>query len=78
MKKNQWFIIVLCVISSIIVGCSSNHVKLQKTNDYKKTKSVEYPLTERQCLMRAMYFESNRSSREGMIAVGTVVMNRVN
>ncbi|WP_412058912.1 cell wall hydrolase [Bartonella sp. DGB2] len=36
-----------------------------------------YPLTERQCLARAMYFESNRSSPEGMIAVGTVVMNRV-
>ncbi|AQX26087.1 cell wall hydrolase [Bartonella sp. Raccoon60] len=78
MKKNQWFIIVLCVISFVIVGCSSNHVKLQKTDDYKNTKSVDYPLTERQCLMRAMYFESNRSSREGMIAVGTVVMNRVN
>ena len=30
-----------------------------------------------QCLARAMYFESNRSSREGMLAVGTVVMNRV-
>ena len=29
------------------------------------------------CLARAMYFESNRSSREGMLAVGTVVMNRV-
>lgn len=29
------------------------------------------------CLERAMYFESNRSSRDGMIAVGTVVMNRV-
>lgn len=28
--------------------------------------------------MRAMYFESNRSSSEGMLAVGTVVMNRVN
>ncbi|WBU65650.1 cell wall hydrolase [Paracoccus aerodenitrificans] len=26
---------------------------------------------------RAMYFESNRSSRDGMIAVGSVVMNRV-
>ncbi len=25
---------------------------------------------------RAMYFESNRSSRDGMIAVGSVVMNR--
>ena len=32
---------------------------------------------ERNCLMRAMYFESNRSSREGMLAVGTVVMHRV-
>jgi spore germination cell wall hydrolase CwlJ-like protein len=28
--------------------------------------------------MRAMYFESNRSSAEGMLAVGTVVMNRLN
>ncbi|HDZ74224.1 MAG TPA: cell wall hydrolase [Aurantimonas coralicida] len=30
-----------------------------------------------ECLARAMYFESNRSSPEGMLAVGTVVMNRV-
>ncbi|WP_407648137.1 cell wall hydrolase [Devosia rhodophyticola] len=35
-------------------------------------------LSERECMMRAMYFESNRSSAEGMLAVGTVVMNRVN
>ncbi|WP_420842247.1 cell wall hydrolase [Devosia lacusdianchii] len=34
-------------------------------------------LSEKECLMRAMYFESNRSSAEGMLAVGTVVMNRV-
>ena len=32
---------------------------------------------ERDCLIRAMYFEANRSSREGLLAVGTVVMNRV-
>lgn len=32
---------------------------------------------EKECLVRAMYFESNRSSEEGMFAVGTVVMNRV-
>ncbi|MCK5933876.1 MAG: cell wall hydrolase [Fulvimarina manganoxydans] len=32
---------------------------------------------ERECLARAMYFESNRSSEAGMMAVGTVVMNRV-
>ncbi|MFT4012549.1 MAG: cell wall hydrolase [Paracoccus sp. (in: a-proteobacteria)] len=31
-----------------------------------------------ECMQRAMYFESVRSSREGMIAVGSVVMNRVN
>ncbi len=30
-----------------------------------------------ECMARAMYFESNRSSRDGMVAVGTVVMNRV-
>ncbi|NDW06113.1 cell wall hydrolase [Jiella pacifica] len=30
-----------------------------------------------ECLARAMYFESNRSSEDGMLAVGTVVMNRV-
>jgi len=29
------------------------------------------------CLSRAMYFESIRSSDEGMLAVGSVVMNRV-
>ena len=34
-------------------------------------------LSEKECLMRAMYFESNRSSSEGMLAVGTVVMNRM-
>jgi spore germination cell wall hydrolase CwlJ-like protein len=35
-------------------------------------------LSEKECMMRAMYFESNRSSAEGMLAVGTVVMNRLN
>lgn len=35
-------------------------------------------MSEKECLMRAMYFESNRSSAEGMLAVGTVVMNRLN
>lgn len=35
------------------------------------------PAEEVDCLARAMYFESHRSSRDGMVAVGTVVMNRV-
>lgn len=33
--------------------------------------------SEQDCMERAMYFESNRSSRDGMVAVGSVVMNRV-
>ncbi|MBN8997555.1 MAG: cell wall hydrolase [Rhizobiales bacterium] len=33
-------------------------------------------LSQRDCLARVMYFESNRSSTDGMVAVGTVVMNR--
>lgn len=35
-------------------------------------------LSPKQCMTRVMYFESNRSSAEGMLAVGTVVMNRIN
>jgi spore germination cell wall hydrolase CwlJ-like protein len=35
-------------------------------------------LSPTECMTRVMYFESNRSSAEGMLAVGTVVMNRVN
>lgn len=32
---------------------------------------------EKDCLVRAMYFESNRSSESGLLGVGTVVLNRV-
>jgi len=38
---------------------------------------VSRQMSERECLMRAMYFESHRSSADGLLAVGSVVMNRV-
>jgi spore germination cell wall hydrolase CwlJ-like protein len=41
------------------------------------TKITRHDPQEHECLARAMYFESNRNSSEGMLAVGTVVMNRV-
>lgn len=81
MKEKCWAIFVSCCVAVaplVIVGCASDHFSVRKGNDNKKIKTEMYPLTERECLMRAMYFESNRTSREGMIAVGTVVMNRVN
>ena len=46
--------------------------------DSVKTSSVAAAPKERECLARAMFFESHRSSRDGLVAVGTVVMNRVN
>ncbi|RFC62139.1 cell wall hydrolase [Fulvimarina endophytica] len=39
--------------------------------------SFQKRMSAQECLARAMYFESNRTSEEGMVAVGTVVMNRV-
>lgn len=43
------------------------------SNPLAMTASAE----ERDCMARAMYFESNRSSTDGMLAVGTTVMNRL-
>jgi spore germination cell wall hydrolase CwlJ-like protein len=51
-----------------------------KTSSIGKTSSVKsygYSAKDKECLARAMFFESNRSSREGLVAVGTVVMNRL-
>lgn len=42
-----------------------------------ETEKLVASSSERDCLIRAMYFESNRSSRDGLMAVGTVVMNRM-
>ena len=42
-----------------------------------KARPYRYSSRDKECLARVMYFESNRSSRDGMVAVGTVVMNRL-
>ncbi len=42
-----------------------------------RTNSFAYTAADRECLARAMYFESNRSSSDGMLAVGSIVANRV-
>lgn len=55
---------VMVVASIGLAGCA------------QKVTVTKVRLSERECLARAMYFESNRSSDAGMLAVGTVVMNR--
>lgn len=47
------------------------------TPSFLSTRAYGHTPKEKECLERAMFFESNRSSRDGMIAVGTVVMNRL-
>lgn len=47
------------------------------TPSFLSSRPYSHTPKDRECLERAMFFESNRSSRDGMIAVGTVVMNRL-
>lgn len=57
--------VTLIAVSAVVVsGCS-------------RTPRATFSSKELECMSRAMYFESNRSSRDGMVAVGSVVMNRV-
>ena len=57
--------VALALAASLLGGCSFLGINFGMAQ-----------LSEKECLMRAMYFESNRSSAEGILAVGTVVMNR--
>ena len=47
------------------------------TPGFLSSRAYSHTPKDKECLERAMFFESNRSSRDGMIAVGTVVMNRL-
>jgi spore germination cell wall hydrolase CwlJ-like protein len=60
---------VLSAVSLVLAGCGPASKK-------SKLSFTGLGMSSRECLARAMYFESNRSSNDGMLAVGTVVMNR--
>lgn len=75
----------LCVFAALFVvsGCSQSSSSLGSGLSSVKsmvlpTRTATYSASarERECLARAMFFESNRSSRDGLVAVGSVVMNR--
>ncbi|MEN3793801.1 cell wall hydrolase [Fulvimarina sp. MAC3] len=73
MNTTHHSLLRLGVIAALFVplaGCMNSRSPVE---DVLSSVDVE----EQTCLARAMYFESNRSSEEGMLAVGTVVMNRV-
>ncbi|KQP67389.1 hypothetical protein ASF41_06225 [Methylobacterium sp. Leaf111] len=58
-------------------GCNTYAGAPKMTGSTLAAKPVSVTDEERDCLGRAMYFESNRSDAEGLLAVGTVVMNRL-
>lgn len=60
------------VVAAAVAGCSGRNASRPA-----ETAAMAGSSPERTCLVRAMYFESNRSSQDGLMAVGTVVMNRV-
>lgn len=63
------------LVASLLSACTQSVDAI--TTSSLGTRSVAYSATDKECMTRAMFFESHRSSREGMIAVGTVVMNRL-
>lgn len=69
----------IAVATMLVSGCTQSTDKLteQLSVTAAGTKPYAYSNKDKDCLARAMFFESRRSSREGLVAVGTVVMNRL-
>ncbi|MCS0504762.1 cell wall hydrolase [Ancylobacter mangrovi] len=73
----------LIVLSPAIAGCSvTPATHLTSESDEAGSPAFVQPASladsrQKECLVRAMYFESSRASEEGLLGVGTVVMNRL-
>ena len=79
-------LIGLVVAPFVVTGCTttgtSGKANSEKTaashvKSVNGVKTYTYTTRDKNCLERAMFFESNRSSSDGLLAVGTVVMNRL-
>lgn len=77
--KNWKMPILVGVIASpfIVSGCTTSKLADGITTSSVRSGSYAYTAKDKECLARAMFFESNRSSRDGLVAVGSVVMNRL-
>lgn len=84
----KWPVLIgLLVAPFLVTGCTTTggttKAKTDKTAAASHVKTINgvktftYTAKDRECLQRAMFFESNRSSPDGLMAVGTVVMNRL-
>jgi len=72
----------LIISAGLLSGCTTTKVEAPAVETKKPAPTspkqvYHYSAEDRECLKRAMYFESTRTSRNGFMAVGTVVMNRL-
>jgi spore germination cell wall hydrolase CwlJ-like protein len=88
-KRSRSIPLMLALLAPALGACSMSPVETASTT--AATPGVKEPAAarkravtlakadprEKECLVRAMYFEANRSSDAGLLGVGTVVMNRV-
>ena len=80
MVAKRWKMpILIGVVASpfVVSGCTTSKLTDGVTTSSVRTGSYAYTAKDKECLARAMFFESNRSSRDGLVAVGSVVMNRL-
>ncbi|TCR62077.1 cell wall hydrolase [Bosea sp. BK604] len=67
-----------CSMSPVETAATSNPAVKEPREARKRAIALaKADPREKECLIRAMYFESNRSSEAGLLGVGTVVLNRV-
>ena len=75
----------LCLSTAMLLSACTSAQTVSVDTSHQSTKlPVEgqktvysYTNKDRECLKRAMYFESKRSSENGFLAVGSVIMNRL-
>jgi spore germination cell wall hydrolase CwlJ-like protein len=68
-----WGLMPIALLGASLAGCAA----LPEQAEAPAEKPPEYAASDKDCLVRAMYFEANRSSDDGLLAIGSVVMNRV-
>jgi spore germination cell wall hydrolase CwlJ-like protein len=80
--RGSYWAPALILSAACLSGCNTTKVEAPAVETKKAAPTpakqvYHYTSKDRECLKRAMYFESKRTSRKGFMAVGTVVMNRM-
>lgn len=80
--RGSLWVPALILSAALLSGCNTTKVEAPAVKTVKPAPTpakqvYHYSAKDRECLKRAMYFESKRTSRNGFMAVGTVVMNRL-